>query len=134
MDFNGRNPNGCDGVSQGTTRVRVSSRVQNNHVESVSCFLNPTDQFAFEVALSKLGCGSQLGRPFARPGLDLGQCGSPVNSRLALTEHVQVGPVQAQYLHACAPAYFVHLWLSISFPLPNSQPKKRKAGQAMAGM
>ena len=101
MDFDGRNPDGTDGVPQGYTRVRVSRRVQNNYVESVSRFLNPSDQFAFEVALSELGCGSQLGRPLSHVGLDLRQRSPAINSRLALTEQVQIRPVQTQdLLHA----------------------------------
>src|SRR5437016_8424454 len=107
MDFDSRNPNGCDGVPEGYTRVRVRRRVQDNHIESVSRFLNPTDQFAFEIALSELGCCSQLGRPFSHVGLDLRQRLSAINSRLALTEQVQIRPVQTQDLHARREGYFV---------------------------
>src|SRR5437762_2943798 len=100
MDFDRRNSNGCDRVPQGNTRVRVCRRVQDNHVESVSRFLNPTDQLAFKVALSELGGRTQLRRSLTHLRLDLSQGGSAIYSRLALTEQVQIRPVQTQDLHA----------------------------------
>ena len=62
-------------------------------------FLNPTDQFAFQIGLPKIDLHLQLAGALAHFGLNVRQSGAAINLRLALAEQVQIRTVQEQNFH-----------------------------------
>lgn len=93
MHFNRRNPCRRDGVSQRDARMRVGGSVQNNGVKLAFGLLNPRNQFAFVVGLTKLDGSFQGFGPGANLGFDVGKCGATVNFGFTLAKEVQVWAV-----------------------------------------
>ena len=58
--------------------------------------LNPGDQFTFVVGLPEVDTEIQPCPAFAYGGLNLRERGSTIQFRLANTEHIQIGTVEAQ--------------------------------------
>jgi hypothetical protein len=100
MDFDGRHPDGSDGVSEGDTRMGVGGGVQNDDVELPLGFLDPIDQFTFDVRLAEINPDFERVSRFANLLLDVGQGRVAVNLGLTLAEQIQVGAVQEKNLHS----------------------------------
>ena len=100
MDFYGRNADRCNRVAQSHAGMRISRRIQYDHIELSLSLLNPVHQFAFQVAVPEVGFGPQFGRLLPHFCFYLGQSLSAIDIRLAQTEQVQVWPVKKQNLHS----------------------------------
>jgi hypothetical protein len=90
MDLNRRNPDCCYGIPKGDARMGIGCGVQDDDVELALGFLNPGNQFAFEVGLAELDSGFELGGPFPDFGFDIGQGGAAIDLRLPLAKEIKV--------------------------------------------
>ena len=87
VDFNHRHIARSNSIAQSNARVCIAGGVEHNRFRSVGSVLNPSNQVAFIIALTKLN----LGAPFSlltHCGLNIHQRGGAVNVRLTLSKKV----------------------------------------------
>ncbi len=106
MDFDCRDPTRDDCISQSHAGVRISGGIENYDVNLPPAFLDPSNQLALHVRLSKSNLQVELLGTGANGFLDFGQCNSTVSLGLPLTEQVQVGTIKEQDPHAGAESRF----------------------------
>ena len=94
MNFNCRHTTGDNCISERNTRVGVSGGIDHNHVKLSFRQLNPAHQLTFKVGLPEINFYLQFGGTFTHFGFDIRQSRVAVDFRLALTEKVQVWPIQ----------------------------------------
>ena len=88
MDLNRWNTDGRNGVTQGDTGMGVISCVDDDDVELALGFLNPADQFAFDIGLPETDFNFQFRCPGADLSFDVLQSCPAINFRLARTQQV----------------------------------------------
>src|SRR6266545_3140186 len=121
MDFYGRNSDSSDGIAYGHACMRVSGRVQNDHVEFALRLVNPGHQFSLQIALLEFDLCPHLFRPLSHFSFYSRQSRPPINFRLTLAEQIQVWSVEIKNLHCGCRRYCVNLALSISIPPLSTQ-------------
>ena len=73
MNFNGRYPHRSNCIPERNAGMGVSSSIENNHIKSPFCLLNPINQFSLHVGLSEINFYTQVFRAFTNLGFDVGQ-------------------------------------------------------------
>lgn len=102
VDFDGRDGSGGDGIPQGDARMSISGGVQDDSREPRLGLLNPSDQLTLVVGLAKVDLNPQAHGTLPHHRLDLGKGATAVNPWFALSEQVQVRPVEEQDFHGGA--------------------------------
>ena len=94
MNLNGGDADSRDSVPEGNAGVGISRRIQDQQVEFPLGLLNPSDQLALLIRLAEINFNPQLRCSLTDLRFDVGQTRPTVDFRLALTEEVQVWPVE----------------------------------------
>ena len=94
MDFNHRNLDGAQCISDGDRSVSVRSRINQNSAAVFPGILDPVNQLAFVVALQKLNLHPVLRPKLPARLLDLRQRRSPVNLGFTGTKQIQIRTIQ----------------------------------------
>ena len=99
MDLHDRQPGVGQGVPQRQAVVGQRPGVDDDRVGRAGRLLKVVDYAALVVGLEEVDLRAELFGPPADSALDLGQGRAAVLARVALAQHVQVGPVDDEYLH-----------------------------------
>lgn len=100
VDFNGRNADRSNCVTEGDARVRIGRRIEDNDIEFTLGMLDPFDQLTLEVGLAEINGRAEHFRPFSHFCLNLRQSRPAVHARFALAQQIQIGTVKEKDFHA----------------------------------
>src|SRR5262245_60608774 len=115
MDFDRRQRDRHQRISNGDAGVGVRGRIDNDRVELAARMLNPRHQLAFDVRLEALDGGAGAPRARCELAIDFCERGAAVVLRLAFTEQVQIGPMQDQDARLAGARHFMS-WLTAPPP------------------
>jgi len=97
VNFNKRNLNGQNGISQRNACMRETTRIQNNKFDPVDLgLLNPVNELVFGVALEAGEVMSKLFCDLNATFFDVGKACRAINIGFTRTQQVQVGSIDEQ--------------------------------------
>ncbi len=97
VDFDKRDVDGEQGVSNGDTRVREGARIEQNKVDaSARRLLDTIDDFVLRIALEALQGMAAVRGLLRERLLDRGKVGTAVNAGLAAAKQIQVRTIDEQ--------------------------------------
>ena len=148
VDFDDGDVCGADGVAKCDAGVGICGSVEDDSVKGFAGRLDPSDEFAFEVALAELDFGVELGGAAFHQGFDIVQGGVAVDLGLACAEEVQIWAIEEEDFHGGRLGLEDQIWdpgaevefggmaeeVEAETGRPTKIPSRVKAGQARAGM
>ncbi len=94
VDFDCRHASGADGVPQGNARMGVSGGVLDDDIKLPSGFLDPSDEFPFQVGLPEFDLNAQLQSALPDPTLYVLKGGGPINLGFTGPQQIQVWAIK----------------------------------------
>lgn len=99
VDFDGGEAHGGDGVTEGDASMGVSGGIDHDDVELFGGLLDPSDEFAFDIALAEIDFDAEFLGAAGYFLFDFAEGGAAIDTGFSEAEHVQVGAVEEQDLH-----------------------------------
>ena len=93
VDLDSRDLRATDGISQGNTGVGIGGRVDDKVVVVRSDFMNPFDELAFGIGLSKTDFNVAIGSTLTNQSRDISEGAGAVDLGLPSAKEIQVRAV-----------------------------------------
>ena len=136
MHFNGRDTRAGNRIPESHTRMRVGSRVEDDHIRLAPGLLNPSHQFAFQICLPEIDRCSLLACHLADHLLDVRQRGPAIDFRFTLSEQVEIRSIQDEQVHNGKKLlpYRLAVDAVCAIGVPMIHPSSKRNVQASAGI